>query len=75
MRGIGLDTGPPGIGLRPPLVISTEPRGIPAGAPPPGEVVDVADEDTAPPEELVSHAPDAGVLPGNGIPTVIPPPS
>jgi hypothetical protein len=69
--GIGLT----GTGLRPPLPISTEPIGIPAVAPRPPDAVDIADDDTAPPAELVPHVPDVGMLPGNGIPIVIPPPS
>jgi hypothetical protein len=63
-----------GMGLSPPLPISTEPSGIPAVDPGPADVVDVADDDAAPAVELVPHAPDVGE-PGNGIPIVNPPPS
>ena len=73
--GIGLGAGPTGIGLSPPLPISTEPKGIPAAEAPPGDAVDIADDTAAPLVELVVHVPDAGVPPGSGIPIVIPPPS
>jgi hypothetical protein len=43
--------------------------------PRPPDAVDIADDDTAAPAGLVSHVPDVGMLPGNGIPIVIPPPS
>ena len=70
--GIGLGIGLTGIGLRPALVVSTEPNGIPAGEAPPGDGVDIADDDAVPPVELV---PQFAVLPGNGIPIANPPPS
>jgi hypothetical protein len=70
-----LGTGPTGIGLSPPLLVSTDPNGIPAVEPLAGNPVDIADDEGALPVELVSHVPDVGVMPGNGIPIVIPPPS
>ena len=60
--------GPTGTGLSPALLVSTEPNVIPAA-------IDIADDDAVPPVELVSQVPDGGMLPGNGIPIVIPPPS
>jgi hypothetical protein len=73
--GIGLGIGLTGTGLSPPLLISTEPIGIPAAEPLPGDEVDIADDDAALPVALVSHVPDDAMPPGNGIPIVIPPPS
>jgi hypothetical protein len=70
LTGIGLT----GRGLSPPLLISTEPSGIPVVDPVPADVVDVEDDDAAPAVEPVPHAPDVGE-PGNGIPIVNPPPS
>jgi hypothetical protein len=56
------------------LLVSTEPNGIPAGEIAPGDAIDIADDEAAA-VELVPHVPDGGMLPGNGIPIVIPPPS
>jgi hypothetical protein len=72
MTGMGLGTGLTGIGLRPAFVVSTEPNGIPTGEAPPGDGVDIADDDAVPLVELV---PQLAVLPGNGIPVANPPPS
>jgi hypothetical protein len=69
---MGLGTGPTGIGLRPALPVSTEPNGIPTGEAPPGDGVDIADDDAVP---VVGLVPQFAVLPGNGIPIAIPPPS
>jgi hypothetical protein len=70
-RGIGLS----GTGLSPLPLVSTEPRGIPVVVRPSGDVVDIAEDDAVPLVELASHVAGAGVLPGNGIPIAIPPPS
>jgi len=67
-----LGTGLTGIGLRPVLPVSTEPNGIPTGEAPPGDGVDIADDDAVPVVGLVLQF---AVLPGNGIPIAIPPPS
>jgi hypothetical protein len=72
--GIGLGTGPTGSGLSPPLPISTEPNGIPAGRAPPGDGVAIADDGAAA-VELVPQVPEVAEPPGNGIPIAIPPPS
>jgi hypothetical protein len=72
MSGIGAGIGLTGIGLRPAFMVSTEPNGIPAGEAPPGDGVDIADDDAVPPVELL---PQFVVPPGKGIPIANPPPS
>jgi hypothetical protein len=70
--GMGLGIGLTGIGLRPALPVSKEPNGIPTGEAPPGDGVDIADDDAVP---VVGLVPQFAVLPGSGIPIAIPPPS
>jgi hypothetical protein len=43
--------------------------------PTPGVTVDIVEDDAVPTVELASQLPDVGMLPGSGIPIVIPPPS
>jgi hypothetical protein len=73
--GMGLGTGLTGSGLSPELVVSTEPNGIPAGEAPPSDGVAIADDEAVPVVELVPQLAELAVLPGNGIPIAIPPPS
>jgi hypothetical protein len=66
--GVGTTTN----GLIPALPISTEPKGMPVRATPPGDVDDVAGADDA---LLLEPVPQTTALPGSDVPIPIPPPS